>query len=303
MPSRRFGRSLGIDLIPAKTCSFDCVFCEVGRTTRLTRERRDWVPVDDVLAEFEAWSAADGRADCVTLAGSGEPTLHLFFGRVIEAVRARRRWPVVLLTNGTLMDLPTVRAAAARADIVKISLNAADATLFQRINRPAPGFDFDRYLDGLRAFRRAFHGRFWLEVFIVAGINDNPAALRDVAALARGLTPEKIHLNTVARPPADADAAGVARRRLEDWAGFFEPRAEVIGPFAGIAPPPETGCDEAALFAALERRPLRARDLTELLGLSVEGAERRLEAWRAAGRLVARGMPDGIYYSVIPPGQ
>ncbi len=123
VPSRRFGRSLGIDLTPFKTCSFDCIFCQLGHTTVLTADRSQHVPLKQVFDELDDWKKNDGVADILTLAGSGEPTLHSGFGEVIEHARSLGL-PVALLTNGSLLHLPEVRKAAAGADIVKVSLSA-----------------------------------------------------------------------------------------------------------------------------------------------------------------------------------
>ena len=187
------GRSLGVELITAKTCSFDCLFCESGPTTVHTLHRDRLVPVGDVLDELSDWFDRGGTADYVTLAGAGEPTLHLDFGRVLEALKPR---PVqsALLTNSSLMHLPEVRRDAAMADLVKASLSAWDETSFRRLNRPCDGVDFREILDGLTAFRSAFTGRFWLEVMVLDGINDNPADMRRIAEQVKAgtLQPESV---------------------------------------------------------------------------------------------------------------
>lgn len=123
VPSRRFGRSLGIDLTPYKTCSFDCIFCQLGKTTVKTLERREYVPAAEVIEELDDWIKSGGEADYITLSGSGEPTLHSRFGEIIEFARGASSIPVALLTNGSTLGIPEVRAAAAKADVVKISLS------------------------------------------------------------------------------------------------------------------------------------------------------------------------------------
>ena len=144
VPSRRFGRSLGVDLTPLKTCSFNCVFCQLGPTPRTTLERREYVPVQSVKNEILRWRDAGGTADYATLSGSGEPTLHSGFGEVLRFLKAELPCSAVLLTNGSLLHLPEVRAAAAEADVAKLSLSAWDDDSFRQINRPHPDLDFHR---------------------------------------------------------------------------------------------------------------------------------------------------------------
>ncbi len=226
--SRRLGLSLGIDLLDRRRCSFDCVFCEVGATELLTLERREYVPTAAVMAEFREWLAASGTADVVTLAGSGEPTLHSGFGDVIDAVHAACSLPVALLTNSTLLWDAEVRAAAARADIVKVSLSAWDDGSLAALNRPAAGLTFARLLDGLHAFRECYSGALWVETLLVHGVNDKPDQVARIAALVAGLHPDKVQLNTVVRPPAVENTAAVEHDELQRLAVRFTPEAEVI---------------------------------------------------------------------------
>ena len=163
VPSRRLGRSLGVDLTPHKTCTLDCVFCQLGRTTHKTMTRKEYVPVDAVLAELDAWFKDKGQTDVITLSGSGEPTLHSGFGEVLRFIRCRTPFPAVLLTNATLLSLPEVQEAASLAHIVKVSLSAWDRASFGSVNRPHPDITFDQVLAGQKAFRARFRGQFfWL---------------------------------------------------------------------------------------------------------------------------------------------
>ncbi|MDY7035834.1 MAG: radical SAM protein, partial [Thermodesulfobacteriota bacterium] len=165
VPSRRFGRSLGVDLNPYKTCSLDCVFCQLGRTTKKTITRREYVPTESVLSELHEWLNEDGRADYITLSGSGEPTLHSRFGDVLQFIRSQSTIPAVLLTNGTMLNLQEVREAAACADVVKTSLSAWDQPSYIWMNRPYPQLRFDHLIEGQKAFRAQFNGQLWVEVF------------------------------------------------------------------------------------------------------------------------------------------
>jgi len=266
VPSRRLGRSLGIDVTPFKTCSFDCVFCQCGCTTRLVTERGEFVPFEEVSAELEHWLKEDGAADCITFAGSGEPTLYSRLGELIGFIKERTSIPVIVLSNGTLLHRSAVREELLKADIVKVSLSAWDEVSFQKINRPAPGLTFDLLLAGQRDFRSAFLGELWMEVFLLEGINADPAQVQKIAAAAAGIRPNKIHLNTAVRPPAETTARPVAKEKLALFCDLFAPRAEVIAAFAvdaGSAAEP----DVEKLIGLIRRHPATAVQLAEIFGV------------------------------------
>jgi len=156
VPSRRLGRSLGVDLVPYKVCSYDCIYCQVGKTTRKTATRDEYVPTDEVLAELAQVFEAGCECDYVTLSGSGEPTLHRDVGRIIARIKELTDTPVAVLTNGSLLSDPQVRKDLMQADLVVPSLDAADPETFEAINRPCAGLDFDAMVEGLAAFRREY---------------------------------------------------------------------------------------------------------------------------------------------------
>ena len=297
VPSRRFGRSLGIDLVPLKTCTFNCLFCQVGPTPATTLERREYAPIDNVLGEFEHWREHDGQADVVTLSGSGEPTLHSRFGEVIQAVKSGGGIPAVLLTNSSLLHLEEVRRAAALADVVKVSLSAWDQRSFETINRPHADCSFTRTLEGLFAFRGAFQGQLWLEVFVLKGLNDTVEAAEHLAALAETFSPDRIHLNTVARPPAETSAKAASASVLEDMARQFDPKGEVIARFSGETHPGQTA-DEERVLAVLSRRPCTGEDVADGLGVHRMAALKILEILSRKGRISSTRRGNQVYYQV-----
>lgn len=179
VPSRRLGWSLGVDLVPYKTCTYDCVYCQLGRTTRQTLERGEYVPTSQILEGVERALASleehrGRRPDWIGLAGSGEPTLHSHLGEVVAAIKARTNVPVAVLTNGSLLWSRSVRQELAEADLVLPSLDAGDEALFHYVNRPHPDLDFDQVVQGLVDFRREFRRPIWLEVFLLGGVTDVP---------------------------------------------------------------------------------------------------------------------------------
>ena len=266
VPSRRFGRSLGIDLVPLKTCSLNCVFCQLGRTPQTTIDRKDYVPIAQVIADLTQWLETDNRADVLTLSGSGEPTLHAYFGQVLDWIQGHSSIPSLLLTNGSLFHLPEVRSDATKANMVKTSLCAWDQASFQRINRPHPDLTFDRFLHSQIRFRQEFSGQLILEVFLLQGMNDSPEQITALSNLAQQIQPDRIHLNTVERPPAESFARPVSTKFLHQVHTRFTPRAEIatVAQSQGFE---GTETTEEAILDTLRRRPCTLLDLSSIYGL------------------------------------
>jgi wyosine [tRNA(Phe)-imidazoG37] synthetase (radical SAM superfamily) len=295
VPSRRFGRSLGIDLTPHKTCSLDCVFCQLGRTRQKTLQRKVYVSTTDVIAEVEHWLESDGDADYLTLSGSGEPTLHAEFGQVLAALR-NQPIPSVLLTNGTLLNLPEVREAAALADVVKVSLSAWDQKSFEWVNRPHAMLEFRSLIDGLKAFRSAFDGQLWLEVFLLYGINAMTRDVKKIAGLSRAFMPDRVHLNTVARPPAEDFAAAVPVAQLAALCGLFDPPAQIAAGF-NRQRSKTIAANEATILAMIRRRPCTIEHIEAAFGMHINEVSKYL------GRLIKKDQiridrkNQAIYYA------
>ncbi len=297
VPSRRLGRSLGIDVTPFKRCSFDCVFCQLGCTTHLVTERDEFVPFDEVCSELERWLAEEGAADVITFAGSGEPTLYSRLGELIDFIKVRTDIPVIVLSNGTLLYRPDVRGETARADIVKVSLSAWDDESFQTINRPAPDLSFEMLLAGERNFRSVFSGQLWLEVFLMEGINAAPEQVQQIAEVVAKIHPDKIHLNTAVRPPAEAMAKPVAAEKLEALCNFFTPRAEVIASF-DVAPAAATGeLSVDGLVCLIHRHPSTAAQLAALSGADVAAVQAALAPLVEEGKLQTEAREGEVFYT------
>jgi len=300
VPSRRFGLSLGVDLVPRKTCTLDCIFCEVGPTTDRTLVRKEYVPVAEVLKELADWFALNRKADFITVTGSGEPTLHTRFGDVLSAIRSHERVRSALLTNSTLLHLPEVRAGAALADVVKVSLSAWDQASFAAITRPADGVDFLRMVEGLRMFRQDFSGELWMEVFIVPGLNDLPAQVAAIAALARTIRPDRVQLNTAVRPTARQNVPALAESQLRSLAEIFTPAAEVIARFApGGATAGARHADKSAVLAMLARRPCTVGDVAHAFALSREEAGTMIRELLGQCAVRSEVRNGENYYSVV----
>ncbi|MDF7824416.1 radical SAM protein [Pontiellaceae bacterium B12227] len=295
VPSRRFGRSLGIDLTPYKTCSFDCIFCQLGRTTTKTLERRDYVPIKEVTGELDEWIHSGGEADYITLSGSGEPTLHARFGEVIEFVRAASSIPVVLLTNGSALGIPEVRAAAAKADVVKVSLSAGDEASFNYINRPHPALNLAGLIAGMQTFRQEFDGRLWLEIFMIWGVNSTQKEVAQLAEWARSVHPDRIQLNTAVRPPAEGFVRPMPRQKLQSLTVGFDPPAEIIAEFSSDITS-ASKANEETILAMLQRRPCTEKDISDALGLHLNEVAKYLGKLQRTGRIETPAIRHNPYY-------
>jgi wyosine [tRNA(Phe)-imidazoG37] synthetase (radical SAM superfamily) len=267
VPSRRLGQSLGIDTIPLKTCNWNCVYCQLGRTVPLTNERREYVPCSAILAEVaEALETHQPHEiDWVTFVGSGEPTLHSGIGQLIRQVKTLSNKPVAVITNGSLLHLPEVRKELSEADAVLPTFDAGNSRLYRKINRPHPDCTFERLLDGLVAFRREYDGKLWVEVMLVHGLNDTSQALLEIAAHLREIQPDEIHINLPDRPPA------------ETWVELPDDEAmmlalSILGTAAHVVHPAEGTFDLGghktlvdAVIAIITRHPMREEDLVKAL--------------------------------------
>ncbi len=267
VPSRRLGQSLGVDTIPLKTCNWNCVYCQLGRTVPLMNQRREYIPREEILLEIkQALDAhAAGGIDWITFVGSGEPTLHTGLGWLIQAVKTLTDLPVAVITNGSTLFQRAVRDDLMSADAVLPTLDAGEPWLYQKINRPHPEITLERLLEGMRAFRDGYTGKLWVEVMLVFGLNDTRVALTDIAAALQTIQPDEIHLNMPIRSPAETwvqptDEAGIQRARE-----ILGATARVVSATSGsVGVSGFTDLDEA-IVGIITRHPLREDELIQIL--------------------------------------
>jgi wyosine [tRNA(Phe)-imidazoG37] synthetase (radical SAM superfamily) len=282
--------------VPYKTCSYDCLYCQLGPTTNKTVARAEYVPLGEVVAEVRAKLAAGIRPDFITLSGSGEPTLYSRLGELVGALKGLTSVPLAVLTNGSLLGEPEVRAALRDVDLVVPSLDAGDEATFQRVNRPAAEIGFAAMVAGLKQFRAEFPGTMWLEVFLLDGITSSPAEVEKIARLAAEIGPDRVQLNSVARPPAEDCARAVPSAHLEALAALFRPPAEVIADYAlGTAEAPDQ-VGEAEVVALLQRRPCSLDDLASGLGLHRNEVVKHLGHLLRQGRITRQARDGRDFY-------
>ena len=276
VPSRRLGRSLGVDVVPRKVCTLDCIYCQVGRSTEITIERKEYVPIEAVVSELKNKIAEGLQVDFITISGSGEPTLNSRLGELIDEIKKITSIPVAVLTNGTLFFEASVRKDCSKADVVLPSLDAGDEATFQKINRPHRDISIEKLISGLCQFRQEYNGQIWLEVFFVEGINTADEQIAKIKEAIAKIKPDKVQLNTAVRPTADEGIRKVKAEKLQTIAEKLGDNAEVIADFLfrpyrkslekeTIRQPDEKNKAET-LFSVLKRRPCSVEDLCSGLG-------------------------------------
>ncbi len=232
VPSRRLGLSLGVDIVSAKVCTLDCVYCQVGKTTEKTIERREFVAVEPVLAELKQRLAQGLKADFIAISGSGEPTLHSRLGEIIDGIKQITDIPLAVLTNGTLLYRQDVRADCAKADVVLPSLDAGDEQGFRKVNRPHKDISVGKLISGLCAFRNEFPGRIWLEVFLAEGLNTDTEQIAKIKDAVELIRPDKVQLNTAVRSTAEASVKRLDAGKLQAIAASLGANCEVVPDFS-----------------------------------------------------------------------
>lgn len=296
--SRRLGLSLGIDTVPYKICSFDCIYCQIGRTSKTTAERSDFGLAETIFAELGRKIEQGLEADHITLGGSGEPTLNLEAGDIIRGIKKMTNIPVAVLTNGSMLWDEGVRNDLYAADLVLPSLDAADEETFLKINRPHPDISFKRLLDGILSFSKVFTGKIWLEIFFIEDFNTSDAQLEEFKKLVKMIHPDRVHLNTAVRPPAESFAAAVDREALQAIAKKIGGRAEVIAEFTEKhRVPPARDLLEQDLVDMLLRRPCTIQDIATVLNINPSQAIKLLDPLIARGRVAVQTAGPQTYYS------
>jgi wyosine [tRNA(Phe)-imidazoG37] synthetase (radical SAM superfamily) len=299
VPSRRLGRSLGVDIIPLKTCTQNCIYCQLGKDAPQTLQRKDYVSIDTVLNELEQKINEGLEADFITISGSGEPTLHSQLGELIDGIRKLTDIPIAIITNGSLMSEPAVRQDCCKADVVLPSLDAGDPETFKKMNHPHPDLDFEQFVDGLVRFRGEYTDQLWLEVFFCEGVNTDEASVRNISVQIPRINPDKVQINTSVRPIVHAEAARVSERRLNEIAACLGKSVEVIADFSKHSATTGKAADLQVILETLRRRPCTLDDLCAGLGLSTEQLEPALVKLEALSKITRETIDQKNYYKAV----
>ncbi len=304
--SRRLGLSLGVDMIPAKVCSLNCVYCESGATTRATLERREYIPTEAIIGELDTYLRDRPPLDVVTFSGAGEPTLHSGIGRVIEFIK--KQYPdyrVALLTNATLFPDAAVRAELLALNLVIPSLDAADDAILSVVNRPTAGVSAAAMIEGLVAFRRESKTSMWLEIFIVPGINDAEDHLERLREAALRIAPDRVQLNTLDRPGPEPWVVPADRAALDRIASLLQPLpVEIIARKPASSTAMVMGCAESLndrIVSLVRRRPCTVADLVAGLGASADVVNETVRKLQQRKVLTAEPRERGVFFRLTTP--
>lgn len=303
VPSRRLGQSLGIDNIPLKTCNWNCVYCQLGRTKPVTNKRLNYFPVEDILDEVRSVLSSDKRSeiDWVTFVGSGEPLLHASIGDLVRGVKDLTDHPVAVITNGSLLYLPEIQEDLLVADAVLPTLDAGNARLYRKLNRPHPEVTFERLVEGLIAFRKNYPGKLWVEVMLVRGMNDTPQALHEIARILERIQPDAVHINLPTRPPVESWVAPPDSEGLIQALAILGKIAEVVHPADGTFN--LSGYDNPvdAILAIITRHPMRQEELENTLSRWTPGrVQEILKDLEDSGRAQMIERMGKIFWSASP---
>ncbi len=298
VPSRRLGVSLGIDLIPFKTCSLDCVYCECGKTTVLTRERKEYVQTAEVLEELKKYLDTKPELDYITFSGSGEPTLHSKIGEIVDFIK--NNYPIyklALLTNGTLFTDRSLIEDVKNVDLIIPSLDSVSEEVFHKINRPYKDLSITDIVNSLIELRQINNGQFWLEVFIIPGINDTNEEIQLLKKAIEKIKPDKIQLNTLDRPGTENWVKPASREKLIQISNILGDKAEIIKTFKSrkkVKSYKEETKDK--IIDILKRRPCTEKDLARILGLHINEITKYIQVLLESNEIKTKEEARGTFY-------
>ncbi|HKL12405.1 MAG TPA: radical SAM protein [Halanaerobiales bacterium] len=298
VPSRRLGLSLGIDLIPYKICSFNCIYCECGATTKLTNNREEFKPVDKIIEELDEYLKEDPELDYITFSGSGEPTLYLHIGEIIDFLRENYpQYDTALLTNSSLLSHKKVRNEIKNLDLIVPSLDSVIEENFQQINQPHKDIKLADIIDGLIKLREEFSGKMFLEVFIVPGINDTKEEYEKFKNILKKINPDRVQLNTLDRPGTEDWVEPASEEDLKKAVDIIGKNAEIIGKYSPSEK--KKGISHAVkkrIIETISVRPCTVKDLSDILDLHVNEVNKYLREIDKENKLKMKEQTRGRFY-------
>lgn len=276
VPSRRLGISLGVDLTPTKTCSYDCLYCQLAKTRFHTAKRDRFCPPEDVLSELREVLDEIALPDWITFSGTGEPTLNIDLGHIIRELKTFCQAPVCVITNSSLLYMPEVRNELMLADRILPTLTSVNPDTFSRIHRPVAELKLTEILEGLKEFAKVFSGTIEIEIFVVPGMNDSEeeiSGLREfILSLARV---DSIYLNTAVRMPLDHEVITADHEKLERFREQLAVKIPVTTAFERNLDPAKPAQWQRAnaeneIIKLLLRHPCNEKQLEQMLSIEPE---------------------------------
>jgi wyosine [tRNA(Phe)-imidazoG37] synthetase (radical SAM superfamily) len=301
--SRRLGISLGIDILPFKTCSLNCIYCECRSTTNLTTRVHEYVPTEEVIAELQEFLKSKPELESITFSGSGEPTLHSGIGKIINFLKKDYpEYKVTVLTNSTLLHIKEVRESILNADVIIPTLNAVSRETFNLISRPANDIIPEQLITGLIELRKEFKNIIILEIFIIPGINDNEKELTLLKDASKKISPDLIQLNSLDRPGTENWIRAASIENLQEIKTYFLPlKTEIIGnPVARKHKVSRRFSDiSEAIVATISRRPSTLNDLSIAFGIGEAGLLNILDFLLEKGTIIKEeNAARGAFYKL-----
>lgn len=301
VPSRRLGMSLGVDLVPKKVCTLDCVYCEVGKTTKLTIEQKEYIKSKTIKEELEKYFKENPEPDYITFSGYGEPTLNSCLSNIVQYIKQTKpQIPIAVLTNGTLLYKENVRKSLLQADLIMPSLDAATEEVFRKINRPDKELNVQQHIDGLIQFSSEFKGKIWLEIFILPEFNNIDKELYELKKVIEQIKPDLVQLNTLDRPGTESNLIGATQEELQEVVDFFDMKNVKI-----IAKPKSRKNmqayrkdTETAILETISRRPCTLDDLVQILGIHVNEINKYLDVLSADNKIAFITQERGVFYKI-----
>jgi len=299
VPSRRLGLSLGVDLVPKKVCSLNCVYCEVGETTRLTIDRKEYVLIDKVKGEIQDFMSTNPQIDYITFSGAGEPTLNSRLGELVSFVK--QSYPnkrVAVLTNGSLLSNEKLRKELLLADVILPSLDAASQDVFERLDRPHMDIQIEDYIQGLIDLRKDYQGEIWLEIMLIKDYNDSDIEIGKLRNAINRINPNRVQLNTLDRPGTVRDIEAVSHEKLKEIIRKWHTiNVEIIAPPVHRRHVESYSQNiEEHILTTISRRPCTLDDLHHFLGIHINEINKYLSVLEKLGKISRKKLPRGVFY-------
>ena len=299
VPSRRLGISLGVDLVPHKVCSMNCVYCEVGRTTNLTNERAEYIPLKELMKEMKEYLKDEPNLDYITFSGAGEPLLNSGIGAIISFIKKNYpQYKLALITNSTQLISPEVRNEIQAIDLILPSLDSAIQSTFQKINRGSAEIDVNEIIAGIEAFQKESDCEMWLEILLVPGMNDTEIELAALKKAILKIKPEQVQLNTLDRPGTEADLVPLSEEKMKEVAAFLEPLpVHIIAKFKARKKISSFQKDiESTILETIKRRPCTAKDLSEILNTHINEINKYITTLLEDGKIIPETQERGTFF-------
>lgn len=301
-PSRRLGRSLGINIVPSKICSLDCLYCEVGKTKTTTMLIKPYIKASDILDEFSKnYSKFHELCDVITITGAGEPTLNSELHDILKGIKNITDKPAAILTNTTTLHIESVYNTLLEFDIVVPSLDSVDEKSFHNINLPDKNININNIINSLEKFSREYKGRLFVEVLFCKGVNDDNSSIKKLINVLKNIRAEKVQLGTIHRPPAYDNIEKVDDEFLLNTANIMKNNninAEVTGGFSSVYKNSASLNLDDLIPSLLKMRPCTMQDMVCVFGKSKKEINDTLNVLLKNGTIKPALYSNETYYTL-----